>query len=120
MHVESRPQAEHAIRWQHPIASVYGTPLAGPAVWMWLEGGGVPLAELLLRFVSDVLCEQRGAQPREAKMSKNMTFTFTGSHVFTKGCQVLVTPDNQTIKSIPIPYHIASLPYHIRKQSKKW
>ena len=98
MHVESRPQAEHAIRWQHPIASVYGTPLAGPAVWMWLEGGGVPLAELLLRLVSDMLCEQRGAQPREAKMSKH-DLHIHRIPCLTKGSQSPETPqksNNQT------------------------
>ena len=52
------------------LASAFGT-LTGPAVWLRLEGVvACRSRSSLLRLASDVLWDQRGAEPREAKMAQ--------------------------------------------------
>ena len=69
MHVESRPQAEHDSRRivdSTPISPVCAGLLStGPAVWLWLEDGGVPLAEPFAAFGERcAVGSARGGAPR--------------------------------------------------------
>ena len=78
-----RPAGQHALQilsW--PALASQNFLKGGPAVCLWLEDGGVTLAEPMLRLASDVLWVQRGAEPREAKNQQNMAFHVRRIHVF--------------------------------------
>ena len=109
-----------AISLTAPISPVCAGLLTGPAVCLWLEDGGVTLAEPMLRLASDVLWVQRGAEPREAKNQQNMAFHVHRIHVFL---QDPMSRDPSGIKqnqthTNTIPH--LSLPYHFQKESEKW
>ena len=99
-----------------PIAiSVGSTHLAsafGPAVWLRLEGGDVPLAEPTAAFGERCAVGSARAEPREAKM-RNMTFHIHRSLQYDP--KMLKSRDTSGIKLIPIPYHIC----HYHTTSKK-
>ena len=68
----------------------------------------------LLRLASDVLWDQRGAEPREAKMSK-LDLSRSQDPM---SCPVAPQESNNQTHTNTIPH--LSLPYHFRKESEKW
>ena len=71
-----------AISLTAPISPVCAGLLTGPAVCLWLEDGGVTLAEPIAAFGERcAVGSARGGAPR-SENQQTWPFTFTGSHVF--------------------------------------